>query len=93
VDTTTCRRCGRPIVLALIVGSQKRMPIDPAPRPDDDEYANIAVSGDHLGSVYARVISKAEPYRVTERRHTTHFATCPVLLRRRRRMIRGGRRS
>jgi hypothetical protein len=87
--TRRCRLCGQPIYLAVIKSSGRRIPIDPVRADDDDTRANVAVEGDHLGSVFARVLSAAEPLRAHERRHHTHFATCPrqmdVARRRRRR--------
>jgi hypothetical protein len=78
--TTRCRLCSQPILFGLVVASKRRLPIDPTRYADDDERANVAVAGDHLGSTYVRVISKAEPLRANERRAMPHFATCPALL-------------
>jgi hypothetical protein len=79
----TCSLCHRDIIWALTVmlpggGGRKRMPLDPAQVGDDDEYANVAVHRDHLGSVFARVLSADDPtLRPGERRAVPHFATCP----------------
>ena len=85
VSYGTCNRCQADIVWALTViqpgakgGGRKRMPLDPGRAPDDSTYANVAVSRDHLGSLYARVLSKAEPdLREGEHKAVPHFATCP----------------
>lgn len=83
--TTRCRLCRRPIIFGLVIASKRRMPLDVDRYEPDDETANVAVSSDHLGSVFARVVSKAEPLRATERRAMPHFATCPALLEKRER--------
>lgn len=72
------RGCGRDILFARTIPGQKLMPIDPGVAPDDEEYANLAVRKDHLGSLYVRVLAKGEVPMVTERRGVPHFATCPA---------------
>jgi hypothetical protein len=73
---TRCR-CGAGIAFALMPGG-RRMPIDVVRAPDTDTYASVAVHGDHHGSLYGRVVTKDQPLLPGERRHTTHFATCPL---------------
>jgi hypothetical protein len=74
--TTRCR-CGTYIAFALMP-SGRRMPIDVTRAPANDTYASVAVHGDHHGSLYGRVVTADQPLRAGERRHTTHYATCPL---------------
>jgi hypothetical protein len=79
MTTARCRYCGQEIIFALVIKSKRRIPIDPTPYPADYADANVAVSRDHLGSVFARVLSRGETPRPSERRAMPHFATCNPL--------------
>lgn len=71
-----CRACGADIMLIQTIPAHRWMVIDPVWLDDDDERGNVAVRRDHLGSLYCRVVSRAEPLRPGERRAVPHFATC-----------------
>jgi hypothetical protein len=74
--TGECDWCGAEIAWAMTRTGHRRMPLDPTRYADDEARANVLVSGDHLGSIYARVESAAEPRRPEESRYLPHFATC-----------------
>lgn len=76
--TTRCRHCGRPIAFGLIITSKRRIPLDPGTHDVTDRDANVAVTSDHLGSIFARVLSATDPIRPGERRAMPHFASCPA---------------
>lgn len=85
-----CRFCGKPIVMGRVIRTGKRIPLDPLRASDDDPAANAAVSTDHLGSVYVRLVSRTDPLREPERRFHTHFETCTARVAARRRRGRKG---
>lgn len=83
-----CPSCGDPVIRVLYVpdeqhlrparhgGPRTRMVLDAAPRPDDEEYANYAVSGSSQST--CRLITDLDPLAPPlERRHTHHYATHP----------------
>lgn len=73
----TCRSCHAEIAWAKVKASGKSMPVDFKRYDQDDATANVAVSRDSRGVLYARVLRDGEKPDVDERRTTSHFATCP----------------
>jgi hypothetical protein len=71
----TCRGCGAEILWA-VTENGRRMPVDPARYPREDDKANLAVYTDHLRRVRVRVISADRPLAGFEHRGMPHAATC-----------------
>lgn len=66
----TCRSCAADILWA-ITDKGKRMPLDPDPVDDGNQYVYRDVDG-------VRRASAREPMRIPYTRHVSHFATCPM---------------
>ena len=70
----TCRRCGRPVIFAVVSNKQgkphSRMPLDPKPDPG----GNVAVMQDVTGTLVGRVLGKSAALGY-ETVHMPHFPT------------------
>lgn len=75
----TCRRCGRPVIFAIVSNKQgkprSRMPLDPKPDPG----GNVAVMQDVTGTLVGRVLGKSAALGY-EAVHMPHFpgTTCKL---------------
>lgn len=75
-----CRRCGAEVLWAW-TAKGRRMPLDPAVYPADDERATVATYTDHLKRLRVRTLDSDNPRPAPfERRGIPHFATCPPLV-------------
>ncbi len=73
----TCRGCGAEILWA-VTENGRRMPVDPARYPREDETANLALYTDHLRRLRVRVLRGDRPLAGFEHRGMPHAATCPA---------------
>lgn len=69
--TTSCRRCGRPI-LFIRLDTGKAMPVD----QDRSPAGNVAVKHSARGDLIGRVITASTPRTGEEQLYMPHFATC-----------------
>lgn len=73
----SCRDCGAEVIWGYTEHG-RRMPIDPAVYPRDDERANLAIYTDHLRRVRVRVLARDRPLEGFEHRGMPHVASCPA---------------
>lgn len=67
-----CTGCREAVLWVTILGSGKRMPVDPV----IENAGNVAVRQDHTGRFVARVLTADDRVEVFERLTVSHLATC-----------------